>query len=318
MFLELLKYLYPRDIFNLRGVQKVSKFYNTNYTRLIIETYSLPIPVKGNRLIKLIPKDIYNKKEIKDQRFYTKSFYQYVNKNNGYYPFYNDSYSDIKLFNDKKLIIYELINGQKIFISSNKIFTLFHIEYSSNDCEDLNFLSFYNDNLSLLDKLDNVKILSTFIINRLTGEVTSRYHWNTFNFKPIGRQVHYTLSNTIENYAYSYWYNNKGFLISVDYNSYEYWYDRFSYKKISLKVPEELEEHLSKWDTTPISILEGHFESSDGNFRFFIFKHIDEKLDCYVFESIESGGVKKNKYIRPNSDYTGYINHLSYPKICVF
>jgi len=349
MFSEIIKYLYPRDIYKLylckRYITLSKKYFlysNKSLSRKIIELYSLPPKIIRKMLKEAMgnpPKVPFLKLNSQDQLFHMNSLSQHVKSY--YFPCYQNTYSDITAFQNTNFKFYNITESNdniKIFCSINRYYSLFHIEYHSSLLYRFKYLfdlisSPANHGSILLPKSNmmeicplypeilSANILSTFIVNRISGRVLSQYHWNTYNNLPIGTHLKYNINvNSIkdEKYSYTRLYDNNGYVIALEHNGYEYWNDKERYRKITLKIPKHIESELYKWKQTPISLLEGSYETYDNKVILYKYIKYNSKYNCYQYQFIYEDGTFKDKYINLSNIYYERCEVNIFPNIIRF
>lgn len=318
---SIFKYLYPRDILRLIFIyrNKIKVNINKNYLqgknimKVIYESYIIHEYPWNNQIQRILLDNITNN-VISPQKF--TYIYRY------------DDYNDITVFNNKNLLIYILLNNSQIHIIQSEYYVLFHLIYKNNSHIMKNTKDIAQHSVPPEERVFQRKtscvytssmlpsVLSTLIINRKYFTIRSQYHWLLDKLKPIGKHVKYDIN--IKNVDHDKFksckiFNEKSYIVSLEYYDHLYWYDKKKYKHISLKLPTEIKDNIEKWEQTPISLLEGHFEDYSGNIFLYRYIKYDPIKDYYYF-SPPYGQQGDIKIVIPDLRYTD-VCQTNYPPV---
>ena len=308
MFLDVIKYCYPRDIYNLshciRGLSLPKKYLShtsLDLHKVYLEGFSLPVGIWKDRFDQLVSRAITN------------GHINNITGSESYYPSYQSNYPEIQHFNSKTHQVYTFMASRDqtlttLFLIRDGPLVLIHFQYAMSNSKLLSPWCIGTE--------PGTPVLSTIMTHSHSGQLLSQYHWNFSNRKPIGRHIRYDINFTSKNQTYAYLrcYDSAGYIVSVEYYNYLCWHDKKAYRKISLAVPEEIRSHLIKWRYTPISLLEGMFETPEGEIILHVYMGHETRFDSYQFQIISADSSVK-EIICPDRIYCDQSEMNHFPNL---
>lgn len=286
--MDYVKYLYPYDIYNLS---------------------------------KYIPKIKFQKNLINNShdkfRFILEAICIHENDKSNFFPEFGNIINSFKILNIKNLqnnlTIYQQLRLKQRYKELTPFINLNFEFYQVGT--NIIIIQKYKDYLLLnLKYIKKERTIHTIVLLNLSKKyVLSIYNWDLKTKKPIGHHVQYLIEyeNSIDQFQKSIWYNSQGYVVAVDYLNNLYWDDNILYKRITLSVPQKILSHLKKWRQTPISLLEGFFETENQVITLYLYDSYDKKYDSYKY-IVKSNHSQNSKIICPNGQNITCIDENIY------